>query len=71
MHVCLDKFSLFGYIKAWDKIFPTLIIITNQIQIMKKEYQSQDFYLCAYLMSSGVRLKSYHKKNQSTVFVFD
>jgi len=38
---------------------------------MKKEYQSQDFYLCAYLMSSGVRLKSYHKKNQSTVFVFD
>ena len=38
---------------------------------MKNKYKSQDFYLCAYLMSSGVRLKSYHKENQSTVFVFD
>ena len=38
---------------------------------MKKEYKSQDFYLSAYLMSSGIGLRSYHKENRLTVFVFE
>ena len=38
---------------------------------MKNEYKSQDFYLSAYLMSSGIGLRSYHKENRLTVFVFE
>ena len=38
---------------------------------MKNEYKSQDFYLCAFLMAAGVQLRSYHKENRSTVFIFE
>ena len=38
---------------------------------MKNEYKSQDFYLCAFLMAAGVQLRSYHKENRSTVFLFE
>ena len=38
---------------------------------MKNDYRSQDFYLCAFLMAAGAGLKSYHKENRSTVFLFE
>ncbi len=34
-------------------------------------YESKDFYLAGFLMSSGISLASHHRKGQQTTFVFE
>lgn len=40
-------------------------------QNMTSNYQHQDFYLAAYLISCGLELTSYYRKNGLTTFEFE